>query len=213
MSEAIEGNTTASSGNSLAGVVDRVRSNVADEGSGRVSIGDLVASLNDRGFGVLCAIIGALAAVPIIGGIPGVSVGTALLALLIAGQYVVGRRTPWIPSFLSERSLKSSSVEKGLDTVRPYARWLDKLVEQRLTWLVGGDTERRLIAAAICVLALTMFPLALVPWGVFPPALAIATFGIAITARDGVFAIIGYVLAAVTAYVLYAFSSVIVSFF
>jgi len=50
----------------------------------------------------------------------------------------------------------------------------------------------------MCLLALTMIPLALVPWGVLPPALGIVLFGVAMIGRDGVFAIAGYVLSAVT---------------
>jgi hypothetical protein len=199
-------------GKALVDVVDGVESGIEESDGARVTIGQLVTSLNDRGFGVLCAIIGALAATPVIGGLPGVSVGTGLLVLLVAGQYVFGRNSPWIPSLLGRRSFDRDSVEAGLRKVRPYARWIDKLVEPRLTWLVAGDRERRVIATAMCLLALTMFPLALVPWGVFPAALAITAFGIAITGRDGVFALLGYALLAVTAYLIYAFSNVVVSF-
>jgi len=202
---------SAGSGQALAKVVDGLQSGISGRDDDRVCVAEIVQSLNDRGFGVLCAVIGALAALPIIGGLPGVSVGAALLVLLVAGQHVVGRDSLWIPSVLGRRSFKREMLEKGLGAVWPYARWVDKLVEPRLKWLIGGDRERRLIAAAICVLALTMLPLALIPWGVFAPALAITAFGIAFTGRDGVLALIGYVLAALTIYVLFAFSDAILS--
>jgi hypothetical protein len=185
--------------------------NDLDDGASRISVDEVVTALNDRGFGVLCALIGALAAIPIIGGLPGVTLLTAVLVLLVAGQYLAGRRKLWMPSALGRLSVEWSRFEKGLAAVRPYAERIDRLIEPRLDWLVRGDGERRLIAGVICLLALTMFPLALVPWGVFPSALAITAFGIAITGRDGAFALAGYVLTAVAIGVLYAFWGVISS--
>lgn len=192
----------------MKNVVDGLE-NELDDGSSRISVDEVVTALNDRGFGVVCALIGTLAAIPVIGGLPGVTLLSAALVLLIAGQYVAGRRRLWIPSALGRLSLEWATFEKGLDAARPYARWVDGFISPRLDWLVGGDGERRVIAGAMCVLALTMFPLALIPWGVFPSALAIAAFGIAITGRDGLFALAGYALTAIAVYVLYAFSGAI----
>lgn len=208
MPQAAEGRTNQK--DVLVDVLDGVEDGLDGDGK-RLTVGEVVASLNDRGFGALCAVIGALAAMPVIGAVPGVSIGSALLILLIAGQQVVGQRSLWIPKSLAKRSFERATLEKGLDAVRPYAQWIDTVIKPRLTWFVGGDTERRLMATAIAVLALVMIPLALIPWGVFPPALAITAFGIAITGRDGVFALIGYVFVAVTAYMLYAFSGAITS--
>jgi len=193
----------------LANLLDGVQDDL--DGESRVSVAEIVTSLNDRGFGALCALIGALAAIPIIGGLPGVSVLSAVLVLLIAGQYVAGRRGLWIPALLGQWSIDRGTFEKALAKVGPYAKWIDGLIRPRVSWVVAGDTERRLIAVAMCILALAMFPLALIPWGVFPPALAIAAFGIAITGRDGAFALAGYALVAATVYVLYAFSDAIAS--
>ncbi len=188
----------------LKGVLDGVQEGT--DGNARVSVGDVVASLDDRGFGALCTVIGILASLPVVGGVPGVSVLCAALILLIAGQHVAGRDSLWIPKFLSRRSIEHETLDTSLEKMRPYVRRLDGLIKPRLDAVVGGRTERRLIALAMCVLALTMLPLALIPWGVFPPALAITAFGIGLTARDGLFALAGYALTALTVYVLYAFS-------
>lgn len=192
----------------LAGVLDGVEDGIGDDQ--KVSVGDVISALNDRGFGALCAVIGALAATPVIGALPGVSIGAAALVLLVAGQHVVGRQSPWIPAVLAKRSFDRETFDKSVDKVRPYAKWLDRVVRPRLSWIIGGESERRIAAVAMCVLAVTMLPLALVPWGVFAPALAITALGIAITGRDGAFALAGYALTAATAYVLYTFWSVIV---
>lgn len=195
----------------LASVLEDVRDGLDGKNGKRVSVGEIVSTLNDRGFGALCAVIGLLAATPVIGALPGASIGSDILVLLIAGQHVLGRNHLWIPSYLSKRSFERKTFENSLDTVRPYARRVDTVVKPRLRWFIGGSTERRLVAVAICILALTMLPLALIPWGVLPPALAITAFRIAITGRDGLFALLGYCLVALTVYVLYAFSGAIAS--
>jgi hypothetical protein len=193
----------------LEGVLDEVADSVGS--SERVSIGEIVTALNDRGFGALCALIGVLASIPVIGALPGVSLLAAVLVLLIAGQHAAGRHRLWIPSALSCRSVSSEKFAKGIERAKPYVSWVDGLVSPRLRWLVEGRTERRLIAVAMCILALTMIPLALIPWGVFAPALAITAFGIAIVGRDGLFAAAGYALTAVTVYLCYAFWNIIES--
>ncbi|MBU1211213.1 MAG: exopolysaccharide biosynthesis protein [Alphaproteobacteria bacterium] len=184
----------------LADVIDRLKDDTSGE---QVSIGDIITAFEDRSFGALCTVIGILAASPVIGPIPGMSIFTAMLVLLVAGQYLAGRNTPWIPSFLTKRSIAREKVTKAAETARPYAQWLDRFVKPRANWIIGGRPQRKVIAVAMCLLALTMIPLALVPWGVLPPALGIVLFGVALMGRDGAFAIAGYALSAVTLVVMY----------
>lgn len=186
----------------LADVIDQLKDNTNGD---RVSIGDVLAAFEDRSIGALCTIIGIIAATPLIGAIPGMSIITGILILLVAGQYVVGRESPWVPSFLTEREVDREKLTKSAKMVRPYAEWLDQFVKPRFQWIVGGSLQRRLIAAVMCVLALTMIPLALVPWGVQPPATAIVLFGVALMGRDGLFAVLGYALSAVTIVIMFYF--------
>jgi len=172
--------------------------------NGTLSVGNVVSAFEDRSFGALATVIGLIAALPIIGAIPGVSIVAGALILLIAGQYLAGRNHPWVPRFLRDRDVDDKKLEKAVEKAKPTTRWIDKYVKRRLDWLVAGSLQRRIIALAMCVLALAMMPLALVPWGVQPPATAIVFLGVAILGRDGYFAAAGYVLILVTAYVFYA---------
>ena len=79
------------------------------------------------------------------------------------------------------------------------ARRVDRFVSRRMPFLVGTKTARTVLHATIIVLALTMYPLALVPWGVTAPAVALVAFGLALIARDGLMALIGYLGVAATA--------------
>lgn len=183
-------------------VLEDVLDTLLEEADGsQISVRDVLSAFDDRSFGALLTVIGLIAATPIIGAIPGISILCGLLVLLVAGQYVVGRSNPWIPSSLSDRAIDREKFERGLDRARPYAKWIDTFVRPRLSWLVGGQTQRRLIAVAACALALAMFPLALVPWGVLPAAAGVMAFGMAILGRDGIFACVAFGLVGLTIYV------------
>jgi hypothetical protein len=187
-------------GQVLADLLDDLRENVKGN---EVSVGDIVDAFDDRSFGVLCTIIGIIAAAPVIGAIPGVSIVMASLVILIASQYLFGRDTPWIPQFLRSRSISRSKLEDGIEKVMPWAKWVDRFVYPRMDWLVAHRHARITIAITMCILAFVMFPLAFIPWGVEAPAIAILLLGIAMMGRDGVFAAIGYSLAGVTIVLLY----------
>ncbi len=186
----------------LSDIIDQLENDTSGK---EVSVGNVVEAFDDRSLGALCTVIGLIAATPIIGAIPGVSVISGVLIFLIAGQFVLGRTSPWLPPSLTKRSISRDELIKGTESARPYANWLDQYVKPRIQWLVGGIVQRRVIATGMCILALTMIPLALVPWGVLPPATAIVAFGVAMIGRDGFFAALGYILSAFTLAILIYF--------
>lgn len=192
----------------LADVLDRLKDKTDGD---NVSVGDVMDAFEDRSFGAVVTVIGLVAAMPVIGAIPGMSILTGLLILLIVGQYLIGRDHPWIPSTLEARSIERDKLLSGVKKVRPYAKWVDGYVYPRLEWLVRGSAQRYIIAAIIGFLALTMYPLAFVPWGVQAPATAIVLFGVAMMGRDGVFAAVGYALTAVTLVIMIYFWGTIAS--
>ena len=183
----------------LVDVLDQLAGSIEGE---RARVGDVIDAFDDRSAGALITVIGLIAAAPVIGAIPGMSVLTGGLILLIAGQAVAGVSPPWVPSALRNRTMDRATLDTGTEKARPYARWVDRFVQPRLGWLVAGWGQRRMLALAVCLLALAMFPLALVPWGVQAPATGIVLLGVALIGRDGAFALGGYALAALTAYVL-----------
>jgi hypothetical protein len=63
---------------------------------------------------------------------------------------------------------------------------------------VDSVPARRVILVACAVLALSMFPLALVPAGVTAPGVGLIAFGLALMGRDGLMAAVGYALAMIS---------------
>ena len=186
---------------------DAPLSHVLDElgSSGRraaVSAGEIVGVFQHRSLGFLLTLFGLIAALPIIGDIPGVSMLLATLILVVIGQSFVGGGSLWLPGFIRRRELDRRRFDRGLEKARPWVQRIDGLLKPRLTALAAGRTQRWAISAAAAVLALTFYPLAFVPFGVTAPALGVLALGLGMMACDGLLVLIGYALSAVTAYVL-----------
>ena len=160
----------------------------------KVTIRDVEEAIGERSFGPLLLIPG-LAALTPIGIIPGAPTLLAIVIVLIAGQLVIGRSEFWLPKFLAERSVKGARLKSSLHKVRPAARFLDRILKPRLTFLTGRVGLR--VAAGVCLLvALLIPPMELVPFGVAAPATAIVAFGLGFTTRDGLLTLIALIASA-----------------
>lgn len=158
----------------------------------RVTLGELLEAVNSRGFGPMLLLPAAIALSPI-GAIPGMSMTTATIIILISAQMPF-RSQPWLPRRLREIEISRKRLESGAESSRPTARWIDHMVRRRWSLLAEGPAKY-VIAAVSILLALTFYPLELVPWGVAVPSSAVVLLALGLTARDGVLVAIGYTLA------------------
>ena len=180
---------------SLGDILDRLRE--AEHGK-KVSINDVLGVFEDRSSGVLITMLGLIAALPVIGAVPGVSMLTGTLILVVLAHSAIGGGRLHVPGRLGRLEMGRDTFLKGLDKGRSLTDRIDRVLKPRLQFLTQTAGMRLLIKIAIAALALTMFPLAFVPYGVTAPAFGIVAFGLALIARDGVMAVVGYVLCAAT---------------
>jgi len=167
----------------------------ADGGASKVSIGDILDAFGRRGYGPLLLVPALLTASPV-GAIPGMSISMAAVIALVAGQMVFGRRSPWVPASLRRISFRSKRLHETVRHGRPAARTVDRMIGSRLESLAGNAAMRA--AGALCVaLAVLIFPLALVPFGVLPPSVAVLLMGLAVSARDGLLMLVAMTLTVV----------------
>ncbi|MFG0334832.1 MAG: exopolysaccharide biosynthesis protein [Maioricimonas sp. JB049] len=178
---------------SLTGMLDQFVENTDGE---KVSVGDLLEALHTRSYGPLLLAPSFVALSPI-GGIPGASIITGSLIILIAVQMFVTPH-PWLPSWLLSIDFGRDRLERVVKKMRPYVKWFEAGIKPRYEFLVQSPASY-VIAAIAILLALSFYPLAIVPWGVTPPALALVLLSLALTARDGLVAAAGYLVAAVSA--------------
>ena len=180
--------------------LERLVADAADAGEGaQVTLGELVDDFGSRGFGSLIVLFALIATLPPMGGIPGVPTTMGVLIFLIAAQMALGRNEPWVPGWLAKRGVSREKVRKTRDRARGYLAKVDRLIGPRLEWVTTA-VFRRVAAAVICVLALLMPPLELLPFAVALPGAMIALLGLAIVASDGLLMIAGLIGAAAALY-------------
>jgi hypothetical protein len=156
----------------------------------RLTMGDLVAALEDRTFGLLMLLL-ALPNCPPMPGIPFVSTVTGTPLAFFAGQLALGQPTPWLPRRLLRRSVGRAELLRVLEAVAPSVRRIERLLKHRLPALATGNGERAAAAVACLLAVILALP---IPGGNLLPAWAIVFFALGITERDGVCIVIGGVL-------------------
>lgn len=169
----------------------------------RVSIGELLDSVQNRGYGPLL-LIPSLISISPFGGIPGVSIVTGTVISLISIQMLLWSGHPWIPQKLEEFTIERSRFESGLKKSKPWIKWIDRWLTQRWTVLTTGPMHY-VLAVLMILLSLSYYPLALIPLGVFLPGVANTLFALGITARDGLLIVFGLIVTAGAAYSLMVF--------
>lgn len=164
----------------------------------KITFGDLLEAVGVQAYGPLLLVPSLLAALPVIGAIPGMSIVTGSLVGIIALQMLIGRRHPWLPKKLTGFSFKREPLVKGVAWAEPKLDKVDRFVKPRLSFLVRGPS-RRLVALAAIVNAALFYPAALLPFAVTAPALTVAVLAVGVTTTDGNWVFAGYLLTAASA--------------
>lgn len=177
---------------SLEDVLDQIDD--ARDGRPKVTFEEVLDNVGRRSFGPLLVLAGLVVLAPVVGDVPGVPTIVGLFVLLLAGQLAFGRERFWIPRWLLERSVASDKLERPLRWLRKPARFVDKLLRPRLEVLIEGRAARG-VAAVCLVLAMMMLPMMeLVPFTANLAGIVLCAFGLALIARDGLFALVGGVV-------------------
>lgn len=162
------------------------------DGTDRVTVDDMVEALGHRGYGPFL-LVPALIEISPVGGIPAVPTILALTIAIFAAQIALGRDHLWLPEWLRNRSISGPRLHKAMDKIKPVARRMDRWFHGRLCSL-SEPLAIRLAAVCCVLLCLTVPPLEFVPFASSAPMFAVAVFGLAITVRDGVLMLAGFIV-------------------
>ncbi|MFN7103727.1 MAG: exopolysaccharide biosynthesis protein [Pseudorhizobium sp.] len=166
-----------------------------------VSVLQIRERIGERSFGPFLVVPSLIELSPV-GGIPGVPTAIAAIVGLIAVQIAIGMKHMWLPDFIEHRAIPGQTLQRGLDFLRPAARWIDRILRPRLRWITR--TPARQVVAVLCLLlAATVPPLEVLPFASSLPMGAIALFGLALMVRDGVVALVAAGFAVGTGALLY----------
>lgn len=168
----------------------RLEQIIAETGPDRLSFTELAAQLHGRAWGGLLFIFAAINVLPLP---PGTSAFFAIPILLVAGQMVFGRTSPWFPARLDRRGVTKSELNKLISKIGWLEARVERLFKPRLARFTGTAAARVIGAICFCLALVAAIP---IPLFHVAPAGAIVLFGLALIYRDGAL-VIAAALAAV----------------
>lgn len=166
----------------LTGVLEQIRNDPSD---GSITVVEILDAFGARTYGPLLLAPAIIAVLPIIGALPGVSIATALLTLIVAAQMLIGRQKIWAPKGFLQLKLPRSAVRRAAAGLEPAAHRIERIMRPRLRFLARAPWIH-LVGANAVLIALAMTIGALAPGAIVPPALAMIVLALGLTTQDGV---------------------------
>jgi hypothetical protein len=162
---------------------------IDEAGPDRLTFSDLATQLHSRAWGGLLFIFAAINMLPLP---PGTSVFFAIPLLLVSGQMLFGRASPWFPARIDKRGVTKQELQRLVGKIEWLEVRVERIFKPRLPRLTG-PTAAKVIGLVCFLLALV----AAIPVPLFhvAPAAAIALFGLALIYRDGALVIVAAVAA------------------
>lgn len=155
-----------------------------------VSLGELMAVLQERGFGLLMVVLVLPNCVPIPVP-PGVSTIFSVPLLFLAAQMLVAHPVPWLPMWLRKKTIKRATLAMMVSKLAPRLKIVEKLLKPRLTFF-DSDAGERVIGFFWIIFALSIaVPM---PMTNFVPGIGILLMSLGLLNRDGLIIIAGIIV-------------------
>lgn len=179
----------------LEQLLDRIEAAVHEDE--RIYFGEILKMIGRRSFGPLLLLAGLIAFAPVVGDIPGVPTIVGIFVVLISVQLLFHRDHFWLPQWMLKRSVAKERLCKALGWMRKPTRHVDRLLRPRLQMLV--HRHGAYAVAVVCLLiGLTMPTMEVILLVANVAGAALIAFGLALIARDGLFALFAFLLSAAT---------------
>lgn len=162
---------------------------LAQEAEGReVSLLWVLEHLNERAFGLFLLFLALPCCIPFLYGVPQV---VALPMIFVSGQILLGRRMPWLPEKLGNRTISDESLARLAGRAGPWLRRIEALSRPRLSALTRPPIDRLIGIALVLFSASILVPL---PGTNTVPGFAVVIVAMGILQRDGILVILGSIL-------------------
>lgn len=158
-----------------------------------VSLGELVASLETRAFGIVLMLL----AIPNLTPgptIPFFSTFFGLPLIFVAGQMMLGYQAPWIPERLARVLIPRRRLSETIAAALPRLRRVEHILKPRLRRLAGPAMSRAVGALGIVLGLLLTLP---IPLYSMLPAFAVLLVAFGLLAHDGLAVVLGAAMAAI----------------
>ncbi|WP_297507509.1 exopolysaccharide biosynthesis protein [uncultured Caulobacter sp.] len=153
-----------------------------------LTVGEMLEAFESRAFGAMLLVFGLLNTLPLP---PGSSTILSLPILFLAPQIALGAETPWLPRRLIEKPLKRDDLRGLFRRLAPIVRGMQLVTRPRLRLLFAPLGERAI--GVICTLLALVLVLP-IPLGNLAPGATVAVLALALLQRDGVLALLGYLM-------------------
>jgi hypothetical protein len=184
-----------------------ILADVAQHDGERISVAELTQLFGGRAIGALLFVFGLACMLPLP---PGATTIFGFPLVLLAPQLIIGASAPWLPAGMKNRTISTADLKKGLPRLVGGLKKVEAVSKPRLAIIFGPVGERLL---GVVVLALALVLILPIPGGNILPALAVSALSFALIQRDGLIALLGYLIAIVSASVLVAAAHIIVRMF
>jgi hypothetical protein len=160
--------------------------------SERVSVGEIVAALGDRGLGVLITIFALPNVFP--STVPFGNVLTGVPVILFAVQLMLGVERTILPDIIARRTISTALLKSATPRVAGLLAWFERLLKPRLPAMTTPQAERAIGTFCMILSIVSTLP---IPFGHQIPAFAIMLIGLGLIERDGLAMLAGFVLGSV----------------
>lgn len=148
----------------------------------------ILEQLNERAFGLFLLVLALPCCIPFLYGVPQV---VSFPLMFVAFQLLIGRRTPWLPARLGNRTVSAQALHSLAERAGPWLRRIELFSRPRLTALTRPPVERIVGALLVAFSASILVPL---PLTNTVPAVAIVVISAGLLQRDGLLVILGGLL-------------------
>ncbi len=159
---------------------------LADGEGERLTVAELVGRMQDRAHTALLVLFALPNTLP---SIPGTSAITGVPPVYLSLQLALGRK-PWLPAFITERSLSRQALSTMLERAQPWMERGERYLHPRLGRLTTATAQK---AVGVLMVLLALAVLLPIPFGNMLPSLAIIFFAIGLMEEDGAWIIGGLV--------------------
>lgn len=159
--------------------LSEVLAELVQSGTTRVSVGQLVDGLADRGHAALMILFAVPNLLPLP---PGSSTILGVPLALIAAQLAFARAKPWLPTWLRRRSLDRATFAAIAGRTAPHLARFERLARPRY-WLFPNHLADRAVGLAVLVMAVIL--ILPIPFANLAASVTVILAALGLAERDG----------------------------
>jgi|SRR6476619_2331190 len=164
------------------------------EGEQPKTVGNLIELFGEKSFAVLFLLLLAIPALPLPTG--GVTHVFELIAMLLALELIVGRRTVWLPERWRRRELGPATQKRFSEVLLRRIRWLERHSRPRLRFLIDHPLRGQVYGLLVLGLAVAAFVAPPFTGLDTLPSLGVVVLSLGVLLDDGLVAVAGVVIGA-----------------